>query len=364
MANDERGLTKKEQQTHLQRIVQSAAVLLPSHMTPERMLKLVYAAATRQPKLFQCLETEQGLASVGMCLTACSELGLEPGAERGHVYLIPRENRKGRYPFMECTLQIGYKGYAELGRRAGVQVDGSVVYVGEPFMSSRTGGPPIGEIVKYAGDLVLEHPKLLATYQREGIWHQWSDDVDRSDAKIRAAWAAVWVDGRQVFEVLTKREIDARRARSQSGNNGPWVTDYARMARKTAIRSLFAGGLVPMSAEIVRALEIDHDDDVDLTSPTNQKSITGNAAASLMLMAQNAVTASRDDDAPDADREQAESNGAPSDPLAAFDADLASCKTADAVFALQAQWIERDESLTGDIKALAATRLKALSNPT
>ena len=55
-------------------------------------------------------------------------------------------------------------------------------------------------------------------------------------------------DGSIAYEVLTRQEIDARRNRSQSSGSGPWVTDYASMARKTGLRLLFAGGLVPLSA--------------------------------------------------------------------------------------------------------------------
>ena len=37
------------------------------------------------------------------------------------------------------------------------------------------------------------------------------------------------------------------------------MTDYARMARKTAIRALFNGGCVPMSFELATAVDLDGD---------------------------------------------------------------------------------------------------------
>ena len=76
-------------------------------MTPERMLALVYTAATKNPKLFDCTT-----ASLGMCLVTCAELGLEPGIA-GHVYLIPQENRKARVTEVHLD-DRGYKGYCEL----------------------------------------------------------------------------------------------------------------------------------------------------------------------------------------------------------------------------------------------------------
>jgi recombination protein RecT len=92
------------------RILTAAAEVMPKHMTPERMLSLVYAAATKTPKLFDCTT-----ASLGMCLMTCAEMGLEPG-QAGHVYLIPRFNSKTNA--MECTILVGYKGLCELARRS------------------------------------------------------------------------------------------------------------------------------------------------------------------------------------------------------------------------------------------------------
>ena len=230
----------------VKRIMADAGDLLPRHMTAERMIKLVYAAATKQPDLLHCTT-----ASIGHCLTTCSELGLEPGDTRGHVYLIPRRN--SRAGIVECTLLIGYKGYVELARRSNeiANIDAVVVYEGEPF-----------EVKRGA------HPDIL---------HTWVPGVDRSDDKIVAAYAVVSLrSGGIVLEALTRDEINSRhRARSQawqwaetgdknrSGGkkDSPWHTDYARMCRKSAIRSLLTGGLVPLSAELVRAIEYDNETD-------------------------------------------------------------------------------------------------------
>lgn len=316
--------TKQTFRTSLAKIVQDSAELLPRHMTPDRMMKLVYAAATKTPKLMQCTP-----ASIGMCLTTCSELGLEPGDVRGHVYLIPRENRKAGV--MECTLQIGYKGYAELGRRSGeiASVDASVVYKGEPFLVARGAHPD--------------------------IQHEWRSDIDRSDSALVAAYAVVRLkDGSIAFEVLTRQEIDARRARSMSRDNGPWVTDYARMARKTALRALFTGGLVPMSAEIVRAIEVDNDDIIDVEAekePSKPSAAKSAASASLKALAH---AAAQDDEI--TDPEDSDSIN----PLADLKADLAKCDSADAVTTTLNTWLKSsDESLHVEIKAMCKERAKA-----
>ena len=182
---------------------------------------------------------------------------------------------------------------------------------------------------------------------------EWRGDVDRSDKAILAAYAVARLrDGSIVFEVLTRQEVDARRARSMSRENGPWVTDYARMARKTSLRALFTGGLVPMSAEIVRALEVDDEDnviDVEVEKPT--ASVRSTAANSLRELAASQVQAE-----PEAEPEAQVDES----PLADLKAELAECNSADAVQGVQNSWLKRsDESLHGDIKTLCKERAKA-----
>jgi hypothetical protein len=62
-------------------------------------------------------------------------------------------------------------------------------------------------------------------------------------------------DGGRQFDVMTKAEVDAIRKRSLSGGNGPWVTDYEEMAKKTVIRRLFK--MLPVSVEMQRAVSLD-----------------------------------------------------------------------------------------------------------
>jgi recombination protein RecT len=214
-----------------------------------------------------------------------------------------------------------------LGRRSGEisSIDASVVYKGEPFAVMRGAHPDIK--------------------------HEWCSDVDRSDASIVAAYAVVRLkDHSIVFEVLTRQEIDARRARSMSRDNGPWVTDYSRMARKTALRALFTGGLVPMSAEIVRAIEIDNDDNIiDVQPEKPSAAVQSSAAASIKALAQQAM---QEDDVP-------EPRDADPSPLADLKTDLAKCADAEAVTATLNAWLNSsDESLHGEIKALCKERAR------
>ncbi len=71
-----------------------------------------------------------------------------------------------------------------------------------------------------------------------------------------AAYAvAELVDGQRYQEVLDRVEIDRRRGRAQT--QAIWRSDFAAMARKSAIRALLSGGLVPLSSELSQAVEVE-----------------------------------------------------------------------------------------------------------
>lgn len=237
---------KKDRDAWLDRLVSdSLASVLPRHLTAETFAKIVGAEFVRNPKLAECTPV-----SLALCLITAAQHGLSPSSPLGHAYLIPRnskyKDKDGRDAWrQECTLLIGYKGLCELARRTGeiARMDARCVYEGETF--DITGGT---------------NPEII---------HKPSLTVVRTDAKIIAAYAvAVMKDGGIYFDFVTKSEIDARRARSGTGKYGPWADDYAAMARKSAIRKLLGGGLVPLSAELAEAIDTEDRDDGQYSTST------------------------------------------------------------------------------------------------
>lgn len=153
----------------------------------------------------------------------------------GQAYLIPRRIQGT----MTATLQIGYRGWLEMVRRAAdvEMVDCDCVYTGEVFVVTK------GDLPK------LEHKMDLSLR------------LDH-DKDICAAYAVAYYkdSARPHFEVMTRKDIDDIRARSMSPDKGPWVTDYPAMARKSAIRRLVK--YLPLSAEraevLAKAMEYDN----------------------------------------------------------------------------------------------------------
>ncbi len=200
---------------------------LPRGLTAERMCRVVLTAMNKTPKLLECTKE-----SLWECVLNCASLGLFPDA-LGRAYLIPFNDRKNDRVI--CTLIIGYKGLIDLSYRseriASIQL--VVVRKGDKFIRQPLSNPPIQhEIVEAEGDAF----RMLT--------HVYSV-VYLKDCAIPS------------IDVMSKREVDEIKARSKSGDIGPWKTDYEEMAKKTVFRR--HSKVLPMTAELAQAMDVDHD---------------------------------------------------------------------------------------------------------
>lgn len=196
----------------------------------KRMLRVALAAAAKNPKIFECAPQ-----TVALALMHCAELRLEPSSVLGHAYLIPRYSKQLRG--QECTFLIGYKGYLELARRSGeiASMVAQVVYDGEGFsVTIEDGEARIRHDIAFGKGAARRDEDIIASYCI----------VKMKDGSVYADWC-------------DRTEIDERRKAGGDRSFSPWSTHYARMARKSAIRKLLAGGMVPLSAEMLRAHEIE-----------------------------------------------------------------------------------------------------------
>lgn len=207
---------------------------LPRHMTAERMARIATTEMRKVPKLAQC----DPMSFLGAVIQ-CAQLGLEPGNALGHAYILPFDKREkvgGQWKTVRTEAQviIGYRGMIDLARRSGqiVSIDARAVYDGDKFECELGLDPRI------------EHVP------------DWQNASRADPAKLRFVYAVARLkDGGLQFDVMSRAEIDAIRARSKSADNGPWVTDYPAMALKTVVRRLFK--FLPVSIEIQRAVTLD-----------------------------------------------------------------------------------------------------------
>lgn len=217
----------------LDRSRKSLADVLPAHMTADRLIKLAVLAAVKEPKLLQCTK-ESVIAS----LMTAAQLGLEPNGTLGSAYLVPFNNRKKQR--MECQLIPGYRGLIDLAKRSGEVsgVEARVVYEGDKFEPHYGTEPKIIHIPNFAGERKFSN--ILAVYV-----------------------VATFEGGNKQFEIMSKTEVEAIRARSQAKDEGPWQTDFEEMAKKTVTKR--ASKYWPLSPEKAAqfAAAVEHDNRIE-----------------------------------------------------------------------------------------------------
>ena len=212
------------------RQAQISKVLPNVGLTAERLVEVLFNAISATPKLLEC----QPL-TLFKCLVQCAAIGLEPNTALGHAYLVPYKGN--------VQLIIGYKGFLELSMRSGKirNLSSRCVYKDDDF-----------EYFMGSEEKLHHVPKVGADHSNEAITHVYA--------------VAFFKEGGSTFEVMTIDEVKAIRQRSQAKNNGPWVTDFSQMCRKTVIRRLM--NYLPLSIETKMAVEFDSSNDAgkkDLT---------------------------------------------------------------------------------------------------
>jgi len=187
------------------------AMVLPKHLTAERMARVACTAILKTPKLAAC-STE----SLLQALMLCSQAGLEPDGRNAH--LIPYGD--------QVQVIFDWKGLVALARRNGVQ--------------------------NIAADVVCSNDTFEWFRDADGLHFKHQIDFRKPRGEMFAAFC-IWKDGDQFDgEVMTKDEVDGIRKRSRAGTSGPWVTDYSEMAKKTVVRR--ASKKWPLDAELAEAL--------------------------------------------------------------------------------------------------------------
>lgn len=205
------------------------AKALPRHMTPERMARIAMTEIRKNPKLFQC-----DPKSLFGAVIQCAQLGLEPGNALGHAYLLPfdkKEKVNGQWKTVrtDVNLIIGYRGMIDLARRS-------------------------GQIVSLSARAVHANDQFSYEYGlHEDLRHIPNED---DPGPLTHVYAVARLHGGGVqFDVMTLEAIEKIRAQSKAKDNGPWVTHFTEMAKKTVIRRLFK--YLPVSVEIQRAVGLD-----------------------------------------------------------------------------------------------------------
>lgn len=206
----------------LEKAKPSISALLPKHLSPERLIRIAIIAAQRQPELMECTST-----SILNCVIKASELGIETIGPGG-LWLVPFRNKKTGHK--EATPIIDYRALIAITRRSQYvrNIDVGVVYEKDQFDYQQ------GTVSK--------------------IFHKRHIGKDRGDILCFYAFAKL-ANGEVKAEIMGKDEVDIIRSRSRAASDGPWVTDYAQMGKKTVIKRLC--NYLPLNEYVVAAIELD-----------------------------------------------------------------------------------------------------------
>ena len=180
----------------------AVAEVIPAVMRPSRFIRAALTALLRTPLL-----AESTRPSFFKCMLDCAFYGIEPDGRRAH--LIPFRNRKAGT--VECQLIIDYKGLAELVRRSG---DVSYIHC----------------------DVVYENDEWDCHYGTGATLIHKPNLEDRGKNRLCYYSFVKLKDGSEDFMLMNLKEVEAIRRRSKSPDEGPWVTDFDEMGKKTVFR--------------------------------------------------------------------------------------------------------------------------------
>jgi recombination protein RecT len=187
---------------------------LPKHMNAERIMRIALTAYNSNPKLAQC----EVMSILGALMTS-AQLGLEPNTPLGQAYIIPYNGK--------AQFQLGYKGVLDLCYRTGSfkRISAHEVYKNDSFE------------YEYGLNQILRHKP--------------ADMPEGEATKYYAVYELK--DGGTGMVVASREKIIAHAKKySKSFGNGPWVSDFDEMAKKTLILEVLK--YAPKSIEISKAL--------------------------------------------------------------------------------------------------------------
>jgi len=194
------------------------AALAPKYVNKERMMS-IFLEAANNPKIQACTKI-----SVLKSAKRMAEMGTDRVGPGG-VWLIPFGK--------ELTVIPDWRLIIDKARRVGVikHATAEAVFDGDEFSYERGMNPNL-----------IHKPNMKSNKK-----------------KLIAAYCIYTLpDGSKDFDVMTKDEVDAIRARSKAKDSGPWVTDFAEMAKKTVIKrglKIFEGA----SPELTKLMDMDNE---------------------------------------------------------------------------------------------------------
>lgn len=163
-----------------------------------------------------------------VALAKCAQLGLSPDPQLDHFALAPFGS--------EIQGMVMYRGWMHVAKAAGLLewCDADVMYRQEVNVNAPLRDPVSNRVLHQSHELGRE---------------------DYSDDDIVGAWgmAKLKDSDRIVSVILTRKNINKRRAMSKAPNSPSWTNWFPEQCRAKAFQALFRSGKVPLS-KVMRQL--------------------------------------------------------------------------------------------------------------
>ena len=201
-----------------------------SLIDPVRLRGVVLSQFSRTPDLWEC-----DPVTVARAVVECAQMGLEPTGAIGGAHLVPfRNKRTGR---KEAQLIIDYRGYITLARRS-------------------------GEVSKVWARIVRKRDEFHVEAGTEDRIHHVPYIGTEDPGEYTHVYAVIrYRDGSTQFDWDNMVWVDSIRKRARASDNGPWVTDYGEMAKKSILRRLMK--TAPLTVEARRAIEFEESEEAE-----------------------------------------------------------------------------------------------------
>lgn len=218
-------------QSMLESMKPQFAMVLPKHITPDRMVRIALTACQNNPQLLKA-DRKSFLGAI----MRSAQLGLEPDGVLGQAYLIPFnrsvKNADGKWEKkLEVQFIPGYKGLIDLARRSG----------------------EVSNII--AKEVCKSDTFKIMWHQQPPFIHEQAASGERGD--VIGFWAmAHFKDGGYHWDYMSVEEVTAIRNSSagwqaavkfQKTEESPWQKHFVEMGKKTMIRRI--AKYLPMSVQ-------------------------------------------------------------------------------------------------------------------
>lgn len=202
-------------------VVQSKLAKVASkNFDSDRLAQAMLVVVGKSPKLQNC-----SAESLLECLMTAAQQHWTIGGPRPGMYMVPYLGVATAIP--------SYFGFQQTARESDGEweIEAAVVRDGDEFQYRRGLEPVLSHIPHDDDSAPVTHVYAIARSK----------------------------DGRTKFDVMTTEAVEKIRARSRAANDGPWVTDWDEMAKKTVVKRVCK--MLPSSPAMDAAIELSNQSD-------------------------------------------------------------------------------------------------------